>query len=176
PLTLFALGCADEGEPWPIGIENAGMAASRNTFATPEGFSFYEAAPLDGGQWLVVDQQGMLTFLDAQRRVVARGDATDHVAALRSGGAPGDHVATSRSTAERVCTGLLCRHRATLSGRRKHRRAAPGPRRGRLAATGSVDDCPAWRPDSVVARADATAFGGRSRGDCCGSRCADRTL
>jgi len=45
PLTLFALGCADEGEPWPIGIENAGMAASRNTFATPEGFSFY---PLPG--------------------------------------------------------------------------------------------------------------------------------
>jgi hypothetical protein len=67
----FALACADEGEPWPIGIENAGMAASRNTFATPEGFSFYEAAPLDGGQWLVVDQQGTLTFLDAQRRVVA---------------------------------------------------------------------------------------------------------
>jgi len=94
--TLFALACADEGESWPIGIENAGMAASRNTFATPEGFSFYEAAPLDGGQWLVVDQQGTLTFLDAQRRVVARGDATDHVAALRSACAPGSYVVTAR--------------------------------------------------------------------------------
>ena len=92
----FALACADEGESWPIGIENAGMAASRNTFATPEGFSFYEAAPLDGGQWLVVDQQGTLTFLDAQRRVVARGDATDHVAALRSACAPSSYVVTAR--------------------------------------------------------------------------------
>jgi len=92
----FALACADEGESWPIGIENAGMAASRNTFATPEGFSFYEAAPLDGGQWLVVDQQGALTFLDAQRRVVARGDATDHVAALRSACAPSSYVVTAR--------------------------------------------------------------------------------
>jgi hypothetical protein len=92
----FALACADEGESWPIGIENAGMAASRNTFATPEGFPFYEAAPLDGGQWLVVDQQGTLTFLDAQRRVVARGDATDHVAALRSACAPGSYVVTAQ--------------------------------------------------------------------------------
>jgi hypothetical protein len=94
--TPFALACADEGESWPIGIENAGMAASRNTFATPEGFSFYEAAALDGGQWLVVDQQGTLTFLDAQRRVVARADATDHVAALRSACAPGSYVVTAR--------------------------------------------------------------------------------
>ena len=92
----FALACADEGESWPIGIENAGMAASRNTFATPEGFSFYEAAPLDGGQWLVVDQEGTLTLLDAQRRVVARGEATDHVAALRSACAPGSYVVTAR--------------------------------------------------------------------------------
>lgn len=107
PLTLFALGCADEGEPWPIGIENAGMAASRNTFATPEGFSFYEAAPLDGGQWLVVDQQGTLTFLDAQRRVVARGDATDHVAALRSACAPGSYVATARRSLDAESTDVL---------------------------------------------------------------------
>jgi hypothetical protein len=92
----LALACADEGEPWPIGIENAGMAASRNTFATPEGFSFYEAATLDSGQWLAVDQQGTLTFLDAQRRVVARGDASDHVAALRSACAPGSYVVTAR--------------------------------------------------------------------------------
>jgi len=94
-LAPFALACADEGESWPIGIENAGMAASRNTLATPEGLSFYEAAPLDGGQWLVVDQQGTLAFLDAQRRVVARGDATDHVAALQTACAPGSYVVTA---------------------------------------------------------------------------------
>jgi hypothetical protein len=103
----FALACADEGEPWPIGIENAGMAASRNTLATPEGFSFYEAAPLDSGQWLVVDQQGTLTFLDAQRRVVARGDASDHVAALRSACAPGSYVVTARRAPEAASADVL---------------------------------------------------------------------
>jgi hypothetical protein len=103
----FALACADEGESWPIGIENAGMAASRNTFATPEGFTFYEAAPLDGGQWLVVDQQGTLTFLDAQRRVVARGDATDHVAALRSACAAGTYVVTARRSPDAESADVL---------------------------------------------------------------------
>jgi hypothetical protein len=103
----FALACADEGESWPIGIENAGMAASRNTFATPEGFSFYEAAPLDGGQWLVVDEQGTLTFLDAQRRVVARGDATDHVAALRSACSPGSYVVTARRSPDAESADVL---------------------------------------------------------------------
>jgi hypothetical protein len=110
----FALACADEGEPWPIGIENAGMAASRNTFATPEGFSFYEAAPLDGGQWLVVDQQGTLTFLDTQRRVVARGDASDHVAALRSPCAPSSYVVTARRSPEAESADVL--HLARVVG------------------------------------------------------------
>lgn len=92
----FTLACADEGESWPIGIENAGVAASRNAFSTPEGFSFFEGASLGDGQWLVIDQQGTLTFLDSQRRVVARGDAADHVAALRSACAPDSFVVTAR--------------------------------------------------------------------------------
>ena len=94
-LTPFALNCADEGEPWPIGIENAGIAPSRNTFATPEGLSFYEAASLGGDQWLVVDRQGILNVLDANRRVAAKGEAADHVAALRSACAPDSYVVTT---------------------------------------------------------------------------------
>jgi hypothetical protein len=158
--TLFALACADEGESWPIGIENAGMAASRNTFATPEGFSFYEAAPLDGGQWLVVDQQGTLTFLDAQA----------------PGGCPRRCHRSRRGVAERLRARLVCRHRATLSGRGRRRRAAPGPCRGRFAGTGSLDDRLAWRSDRVVVGAGAVAPAGGSRGGRRGARCSDRTL
>jgi len=74
----FTLACADESEPWPIGLDNSGLTPSRNTFSTPEGLTFYEAASLGGGRWLVVGEQGVLTFLDARRRVTARGDAADH--------------------------------------------------------------------------------------------------
>ncbi len=48
------------------------------TCSTPEGLTFYEAASLGGGRWLVVGEQGVLTFLDARRRVTARGDAAEH--------------------------------------------------------------------------------------------------
>src|SRR4051812_22227766 len=60
PLTAV---CSDENESWPIGLENNGVAPSRNTFATPEGLTFYEAAPLAGGRFLVIGEQGVLTFL-----------------------------------------------------------------------------------------------------------------
>ena len=91
----FTLVCADEGEPWPIGIENAGVAPSRNVFATPEGVSFYDAAPLGDQQWLIVDQQGMLAFLDSHRRVVAKGGAADHVAVLRASCSSDSYVVTT---------------------------------------------------------------------------------
>jgi hypothetical protein len=94
-LTPFTLACADEGDAWPIGIENAGIAPSRNTFATPEGLSFYDAASLGDERWLIVDQQGVLTFLDSHRRVVAKGDAADHAVALRGSCAPDSYVATT---------------------------------------------------------------------------------
>jgi hypothetical protein len=77
-VSPFTLACADENEPWPIGLDNGGLAPSRNTFSTPEGLTFYEAASLGGDRWLVVGEQGVLTFLDARRRVTARGDAADH--------------------------------------------------------------------------------------------------
>lgn len=93
--TPFTLACADEGDAWPIGLENAGIAPSRNTFVTPEGLSFYDAASLGDQRWLVVDQQGVLTFLDSHRRVVAKGEAAYHAAALRASCAPDSHVATT---------------------------------------------------------------------------------
>jgi len=98
--TPFTLTCADEGEPWPIGIENAGIVPSRNTFATPEGLSFFDAAALGGQGWLVVDQQGVLTFLDAHRRVVARREAADHAVALKAPCASDAYVATTTRIAD----------------------------------------------------------------------------
>jgi hypothetical protein len=94
-LAPFTLACADEGDAWPIGLENGGIFPSRNTFATPEGLSFYEAASLGDQRWLVVDQQGVLTFLDSHRRVVAKGEAADHAVALRAPCAPDSYVATA---------------------------------------------------------------------------------
>ena len=43
-ISPFALRCADEIEPWPIGVQNGGIAPSRNTFSTPEGLAFFDAA------------------------------------------------------------------------------------------------------------------------------------
>src|SRR5262249_46216399 len=95
----FALGCADESEPWPIGLDNGGGAASRNTFATPEGVAFYEAAPIAGGGWLIVGDQAVLTFLDPQRRVTTRASASDHVAGFGDscGGDASYVITTTRS-------------------------------------------------------------------------------
>src|SRR5262249_468306 len=46
-IESFAVSCADDRQPWPLGIDNAGMAAGRNYFTTPEGLGFYGFAPLD---------------------------------------------------------------------------------------------------------------------------------
>src|SRR5262249_35064264 len=60
----FAMSCVDESEPWPIGLDNAGLTPSRNTFATPEGVNFYEAAVVARGGWFVVGEPGVLTVFD----------------------------------------------------------------------------------------------------------------
>jgi hypothetical protein len=97
----FTLACADESEPWPIGLDNSGLAPSRNTFSTPEGLTFYEAASLGGGRWLVVGEQGVLTFLDAGRRVTARGDSADHATGFpESCASDSTYVVTAARAAE----------------------------------------------------------------------------
>jgi hypothetical protein len=77
PLTLV---CADDSEPWPIGFDNGGIAPSRNAFSTADGFSFYEAAPVGGGRFLLAGERRALTLLDAGRRAPLRSDPADHVA------------------------------------------------------------------------------------------------
>jgi len=97
----FTLRCTDEREPWPIGLDNGGVAPSRNGFATPEGVTFYEAAAIGGGRWLVVGDQGVLAFLDARRRVTARASASDHVAGFSdSCGGDATYVVTAGRSSE----------------------------------------------------------------------------
>jgi hypothetical protein len=95
-IAPFTLSCVDENESWPIGVENGGLAPSRNTFATPEGLIFYEAASIDRSRTLVVGEQGVLTWLDDRRRAGSRLHPSDHVAAFADGcGGDSSYVITS---------------------------------------------------------------------------------
>lgn len=79
------LTCADERQPWPIGIDNTGVEANRNDFHTPEGLAFFGAAPLGAdanARWLAAGQTGALLFLDESRRLVATIASGDDVVAL----------------------------------------------------------------------------------------------
>ena len=106
-VTPFTLACADESEPWPLGLDNGGLTPSRNTFATPEGLTFYEAAPLDAGRWLVVGEHGVLTFLDAQRRATARAESADHTTGFPDAcGADGPYVVTASRGSQAVADTL----------------------------------------------------------------------
>jgi len=81
------LACADERQPWPIGIDNTGVEANRNYFYTPEGVAFFGAAPLSGdanARWLAAGQSGALLLLDEDRRSVATIASGDDVAALNA--------------------------------------------------------------------------------------------
>jgi hypothetical protein len=83
---LARIACADErGTAWPIGIENTGIDAVRNHFATPEGLPFYSAAALDretDGRWLIAADSGELMWLDAARRPLSAGASGDAVAGI----------------------------------------------------------------------------------------------
>jgi hypothetical protein len=79
-INPLALVCADDSDAWPIGLDNSGIAPSRNAFSTPDGFTFYEAAPVGAGRFLLAGERGALTLMDAGRRTVVHADAADHVA------------------------------------------------------------------------------------------------
>jgi len=81
-IAPFVLACADEGDEWPIGFANTGIAPGRNTFATPAGRIFYDAGYVDDDRWVVVGERGVLTFLDGAGRVVASGGPAEHVVGL----------------------------------------------------------------------------------------------
>ncbi|HKB12925.1 MAG TPA: hypothetical protein VKD69_19815 [Vicinamibacterales bacterium] len=78
----FALVCADDNEPWPIGPDNSGIAPSRNAFSASDGFTFYEAASLGQSRWLLVSERGALTLVDGGRRAIAHADPVLHAAAF----------------------------------------------------------------------------------------------
>jgi hypothetical protein len=97
----LSVSCADETNAWPIGLDNSGIGASRNTFSTPEGMPFFGAAPLGAlgrARWVIADQRGTLVFLDETRSAVARSGSADDVARLNQTCASGTFVvAASRS-------------------------------------------------------------------------------
>jgi hypothetical protein len=86
-LRPLAVSCADETAAWPVGLDNSGVAPSRNSLATPEGLVFYGAAdlaPSGAARWLIADAGGEVAFLDQSRSVTSRGEAADDVARLRN--------------------------------------------------------------------------------------------
>lgn len=104
PLTVT---CADEQRAWPVGIENAGIDASRNYFAMPDGQAFYAIGSLGpdaGARWLVVARDGRLVFLDDRRQHLGStsstppGSASD-VVAVTTRCAAGSHVLVSSRSA-----------------------------------------------------------------------------
>jgi hypothetical protein len=73
-IDAFAGACSDERQPWPIGIDNAGIAAGRNYFTTPEGLPFFASAPVAGdagARFVVLGDGSRVTLLDEGRRPVA---------------------------------------------------------------------------------------------------------
>jgi len=101
PLTL---SCTERQRPWPIGIENAGLDAVRNYFATPEGLEFYGAAPLGAdaeARWLVADRNGALSLLDGSRQLIARVAAGDEVVALATPCGPETFVVVGARAGDR---------------------------------------------------------------------------
>jgi hypothetical protein len=67
----FTVSCVDERQPWPLAIENAGIASGRNYFTTPEGLAFYGFAALDadaGAPWLLAADRSRLVLADEARR------------------------------------------------------------------------------------------------------------
>lgn len=100
-ISPFVVTCADEGDAWPIGLQNTGMTPGRNTFATPEGLIFYDTASIGGDRFVVVGEGGVLTFLDARRQVVARGAAAEHVLGLSGSCAAAPFVVVGGRSADR---------------------------------------------------------------------------
>src|SRR5439155_9861437 len=66
-LEGFTSSCADERQPWPLAIHNAGIASGRNYFTTPEGLAFFGFAALDtdaGARWLLAADRSRLLLAD----------------------------------------------------------------------------------------------------------------
>ena len=80
-LDPFDLACSDGRAPWPLGIENDGLADGRNFFTSPRVPPFYSVAPVSQpgeSAWLVSAVDGGLRLVDSRFHVVGsfagRGD------------------------------------------------------------------------------------------------------
>jgi len=98
-LDALNLACADEQQPWPLDIDNTGMAAGRNYLTTPEGLAFFGAAsigPDADARWVLTALDGRLLFLDASRRTIESSAAVgDDVAGIDGGCAAGTYILLS---------------------------------------------------------------------------------
>jgi hypothetical protein len=92
----LSIACVDEQRAWPLGIDNAGMAAARNYFSSPDGETYYNVAALGpdaGARWLLAAQDGRLLMLDeALHSLYALPERGDDVAGIATGCATGSHV------------------------------------------------------------------------------------
>jgi hypothetical protein len=140
------LTCADEQPPWPLGVENTGIAIARNYFTTPEGLAFFGAASLAAdadARWLVTAPDGRLLFLDGARRTLDSAAGTgDDVAAVTAACAPGSYVLlSSRASASPVIGGAEALQLFQVIGRRLVPAASPvvmpGPLTALWAAAGA---------------------------------------
>jgi hypothetical protein len=69
----FELTCADGRTPWPLGIENDGLADGRNFFTSPKVPPFYSIAPVSQSgdtAWLLSAVDGGLRLVDSRFRTV----------------------------------------------------------------------------------------------------------
>jgi hypothetical protein len=157
-LNPFNMTCADEPQPWPIGIENSGVMPARNYFTTPEGKAFYGSATLGpeaDARWLLVGQERRLVFLDGDRRAVEPGTGatptvsaephepdepgeTDEIAGLATVCGPGTYVILgSRVNAGNGTSAL---HLFRVAARRLIPAASPVPLPGTLTALWATEE------------------------------------
>jgi len=123
PIEFTSLSCADQREPWPLAIENTGLAGVRNAFQTPEGAPFFSAASLDAAaeaRAAIVDGTGRVQLIDDARKPVATIGEADDVASvtascggvyLVASGGPADDKASDTLRVWRIV-----RQRAAVAG------------------------------------------------------------
>jgi hypothetical protein len=158
-LEGLTLTCTEGRRPWPLGIENVGLDARRNDFATPEGLGFIGAAALGadaGARWLVAERTGALTLLDDARALVVNGGRADDVVLLAAPCETTTHVVTASRADGRDALQL---HRVT--GRQVVPASPPFPLSGSLtvlwptarttAATAVVHDPTTGRHEAFLA-------------------------
>ena len=99
----LSVACVDEQRPWPLGVDNTGIAAARNYFSSPDGQAYYNVAALGsdaGARWLLTAQDGRLLLLDeARRSLSALPGRGEDVASIATACATGSHVLLSSPAA-----------------------------------------------------------------------------